>query len=85
MIDICMALDQSVLFAHWCADYSKYRGFLAGGIQTDRPHSLFQPRPQGFSLKKMGGDEVVPFLDHVSAAKTFIAHRDNTASYAGYK
>ena len=20
--------------AHWCADYSKYRGFLAGGIST---------------------------------------------------
>ena len=31
MIDICMALDQSVSPAHWCADYSKYRGFLAGG------------------------------------------------------
>ena len=34
MIDICMALDQSVFSAHWYADYSKYRGFLAGGISN---------------------------------------------------
>ena len=26
--------------AHWCADYSKYWGFLAGGI-SPRPYSLF--------------------------------------------
>ena len=44
MIDICVALDQSVFSA----------------------------------------DSPLPFSDHGSAAKTLIAHRDNTASYAGY-
>ena len=27
--------------AHRCADYSKYRGFLAGGISTASSYSLF--------------------------------------------
>ena len=27
--------------AHWCADYSKYRGFLAGGISTASSLLLF--------------------------------------------
>ena len=44
MIDICMALDQSVFSA----------------------------------------DSPLPFSDHGFAVKTLIAHRDNTASYAGY-
>ena len=34
MIDICMALDQSIFSAHWCADYSEYWGFLAGSISN---------------------------------------------------
>ena len=34
VIDICMALDQSVSPHTWCADYSKHWGFLAGGIST---------------------------------------------------
>ena len=64
MIDVCMALDQSVFSAHWCAVYSKYRGFLAGGSSI--------------------ASSPLPFSDHGSAAKTLVAHRDNTASYAGY-
>jgi len=35
-----MALDQSVLLAHWCVDYSKM-GFLQAVFQTPRPHSFF--------------------------------------------
>ena len=34
MIDICMALDQSVFSAQWCADYSKYWDFLAGSLSN---------------------------------------------------
>ena len=34
MIDICMALDQSIFSAHWCADYSEYWGFVAGSISN---------------------------------------------------
>ena len=64
MIDVCMALAQPVFSAHWCAVYSKYRGFLAGGSSI--------------------ASSPLPFSDHGSAAKTLIAHRDNTASYAGY-
>ena len=64
MIDVCMALDQSVFSAHWCAVYSKYRGFLAGGSSI--------------------ASSPLPFSDHGSAAKPLVAHRDNTASYAGY-
>ena len=33
---------------------------------------------------RFGASSPVPFLDHGSAAETLIAHRDNTASYAGY-
>ena len=39
VIDICMALDQSIFSAQWCVDCSKYRGFLAGSMSC--PHSLF--------------------------------------------
>ena len=38
--------------AHWCADYSKYRGFLAGGISTASSLlSLFEPRLHRQNLK----------------------------------
>ena len=39
--------------AHWCADYSKYRGFLAGGISTASSLLLFfgtRLRRQNFNL-----------------------------------
>ena len=65
MIDIYLALDQSVFSAHWCA--------LCG---------LF--KMPGFSSRRYFKRLIpTPFLDHGSAAKSLIAHRDNTASYAG--
>ena len=36
MIDICMAVDQSVFSARRCAVFSKYQGFLAGSISNER-------------------------------------------------
>ena len=39
--------------AHWCADYSKYRGFLAGGISTALsllPFFAIRLRRQNFNL-----------------------------------
>ena len=39
--------------AHWCADYSKYRGFLAGGISTASsllPFFGTRLRQQNFNL-----------------------------------
>ena len=39
--------------AHWCADYSKYRGFLAGGISTASsllPFFVTQRRRQNVNL-----------------------------------
>ena len=45
MIDICMALYQSVFSAHWCADYSRYGSFLAGSIsKTSSPLPFFESR-----------------------------------------
>ena len=54
--------------AHWCADYSKYRGFLAGGISTaSSPVPFFgtRLRRQNFNLAPT----------HYRQLRRLIAHR----------
>ena len=66
--------------AHWCADHSKYRGFLAGGISTASSLILFfgtRLRRQNFNLAPTQYRQLRRLLDYGSLNRHNLSDKDD--------